>query len=524
MSNFNPPPDNGLDNCRGLCKRGEECFLYATGTLCQPFTAPATYPPPDSSNTTTVVNPPGWYIARRYPSLRYTGSLTNQTQGANCTTVPIPQNPLYADVANYIIDVDLGYKFTTIIDSSYSSTLMQFRGNCAEDFYCQPTAAFNITPIITASDRVTAQGSLPGTCQPLRAVGQPCQSSTMCRQWHLSSDGSYDNDQNRCQGSSPTTGTCNSLNVGKGNIYSDNSTSYLQRSARVYLLASLFLFVLIFVYMWYRRQKSRQLQMQYYTETGIHPSEHPAMYSRRGGVNRRPDDNDNGELPSYGMHRRDERVTGPAAEEIGMYSFPSGTPGGPPGTPGAPGTVPYTSYPYPATHPALVNPYPPAPPGALYPPPQTPPPPTMTPQQAEAAGLAAALTTPSPAATNLREGGPLPPSYDSTAVPTSQPSLTPGNNTTNAAGAAAGAGGEEKPRSYNPFLASSENSPRGSYVGAEKSAFDEEQQEREDVIPDQASASSGSGSGTGRTTTATTTGAATATTKPSSNNINKETK
>lgn len=222
------------------------------------------------------------------------------------------------------------------------------------------------------------------------------------------------------------------------------------------------------------------------------------------------------------MHRRDERVTGPAAEEIGMYSFPSGQPGGPP-TPGA-----GPAYPYPVHHPAL-TPFPPAPAGALYPPPQGPPPsssPALTPQQVEAAALAAAaaaaLPTPTPAATsNLRDGGLLPPSYDATAVPTSQPSSVSVNNTgsnptnsTSATGAAVGVDGE-KSRPYNPFLASSENSPRGSFVGAEKSAFGDEQDTEDSTIPDQASASSGSGSGTGTFST-------TNATKPPSNN--KDTK
>lgn len=214
------------------------------------------------------------------------------------------------------------------------------------------------------------------------------------------------------------------------------------------------------------------------------------------------------------MHRRDERVTGPAAEEIGMYSFPSGASGGPPTS--GPGPM----YSYPVAHPALGI-YPPAPPGALYPPPQFPPPtsssPVMTPQQVEAAALAAAaaaaLPAPTPAATsNLRDGGLLPPSYDATAVPTSQqPSslAMPNNNATSTT-----ADGE-KPRSYNPFLSSNENSPRGSFAGAEKSALGDEQEVggNDTTIPDQASASSGSGSGTGPLPT----------TKPSSNG-HKETK
>ncbi|KAG0080817.1 hypothetical protein BGZ90_011172 [Linnemannia elongata] len=531
MSTFNPPPTNNQNNCN-KCALTETCFLYSTGTLCQPFTPPASYPPPATNNTVANPNPPGWYFSRQYPSLRYTGSLTNQTQGANCTTVPIPPNPLFTEVANTILFIDQGGSpFATNIDMKYPTSLMQYRGNCAETFYCQPTAQLpDPTPYKGETIPLNAQGSLPGTCQPVKAISQPCEASNQCGFWHIAPDGSYDNDQNRCLGNPPSNqepygafkGTCVSLGVGKGNIYSDGSSgSYFQRSARVYLLASLFLFCLLFVYMWYRRQKLRQQQMQYYAQTGLHPSENPALYSRRGGVNRRPDEND-GELPSYGMHRRDERVTGPAAEEIGMYSFPSGQPGGPP-TPGA-----GPAYPYPVHHPAL-TPFPPAPAGALYPPPQGPPPsssPALTPQQVEAAALAAAaaaaLPTPTPAATsNLRDGGLLPPSYDATAVPTSQPSSVSVNNTgsnptntTSATGAAVGVDGE-KSRPYNPFLASSENSPRGSFVGAEKSAFGDEQDAEDSTIPDQASASSGSGSGTGTLST-------TNATKPPSNN--KDTK
>ncbi|KAF9910318.1 hypothetical protein EC991_006817 [Linnemannia zychae] len=446
--------------------------------------------------------------------------------------MPIPPNPAFGDVANVIFAIDLG-SFTTNLDSNYPTTLLQYRGNCAENFYCQPnTPPVNPTPVDTYRSPVNAQGSLAGTCQPTRAVSQACDASNQCKQWHIASDGSYDSDQNRCQsgpsGGSAFTGTCQSLGVGKGNIFTDSSSSYFQRSARVYLLASLFLFVLLFVYMWYRRQKMRQQQMQYYAQTGLHPSENPGIFSRRGGVNRQPDEND-GDLPSYGMHRRDERVTGPAAEEIGMYSFPTGTPGGPPASGAG------LAYPYPTVHPSLSNLYPPALPGTLYPPPQGPPPhtsnsPALTPQEAEAAALAAAaaaaLPAPTPAASsNLRDGGMLPPSYDSAAISSAQqPSLTvpadASRNNNSAALVTRGSGGE-KPQSYNPFMASTENSPRGSYAGAEKSAFGDEQDGEDTTIPDQASASSGSGSGNGPYSTGP------GTTKPSSqgnNNNNKESK
>lgn len=296
MSTFNPPPTNNKDNCDN-CAPTEACFLYSTGTLCQPFTPPPIYPPPDNPNI-TLPNPPGWYFAGQYPSLRYTGSLTNQTQGANCTTLPIPPNPLFTNVANSIFRIDQGGSlYPTLIDMRYPTSLMQYRGNCAENFYCQPNAQLpDPSPFIDNTTPLNAQGSQPGTCQPVKAISQPCEASSQCRLWHIAPDGSYDNDQNRCQGAGPSAqepygafrGTCVSVGVGKGNVNSDRSGSYLQRSARVYLLASLFLFVLLFVYMWYRRQKLRQQQMQYYVQTGLHPSENPALYSRRGGVNRRP--------------------------------------------------------------------------------------------------------------------------------------------------------------------------------------------------------------------------------------------
>jgi hypothetical protein len=297
MSTFNPPPTNNGDNCN-RCAPTETCFLYSTGTLCQPFIPPANYPPPDNPNI-TLPNPPGWYFAAQYPSLRYTGSLTNQTQGANCTTLPIPPNPLFTDIANSILRIDQGGSlFATLIDSTYPTSTMQYRGNCAENFYCQPNAQLpNPTHFQGNKVPLNAQGSQPGTCQPVKAISQPCEASHQCGLWHIAPDGSYDNNQNRCQGAGPSAqepygafrGTCVSLGVGKGNIYSDErSGSYFQRSARVYLLASLFLFVLLFVYMWYRRQKLRQQQMQYYAQTGLYPSENPALYSRRGGVNRRP--------------------------------------------------------------------------------------------------------------------------------------------------------------------------------------------------------------------------------------------
>ncbi|KAG0207521.1 hypothetical protein BGX28_001243 [Mortierella sp. GBA30] len=450
MSNFNPPPTDGGNHC-GIngCPDNQVCFLYSGGSTCQSYAVPATYPP--VGDAATLVNPPGWYFYPGYPTIRYTGSLKNQTQDANCTTIPIPPNMLYTRLFNYIITYDLG-RFLTALDINYSSTLMLYRGNCDEGFYCNPRVPVNTTYVYTDNPGSSIRGELPGTCQPLKAEGSACASSNMCMGWHIQPDGSYDNDQFRCQTSraSPTSGICTNMAVGKG-VVNFGGGSTIQRTARTYLLSTLLLFCLVFLYLWYRRQKIRQRQraMAMAMASGD-ASYHDNLdaYNRQAGVNRRPDENDNGELPAYGMHRRDERVTGPAAEEIGMYSFPTGA--GPPLPPpiSPNGSYPPPSsinrpvqqnYPFPMTHPAMMNTMlaPNAttlPPGSFYPPPSSEPAP-LTAQQAEAAAIAAAaaaaIPTPLPIAASLQEGGLLPPAYEpaTTTGPLPQAAANPGTTT-----------------------------------------------------------------------------------------------
>ncbi|KAG0052692.1 hypothetical protein BGZ83_002211 [Gryganskiella cystojenkinii] len=444
MSTFNPPPTDGLSHCGGQqgCPKGSTCFLYSGGTICQPFTPP-TYPATGAN--ATIVNPPGWYVAGNYPSIRYTGDLTNQTAGANCTTIPVPQNDLYISLVRLIVSIDLGSIISLDFDQGFSSTLVQYRGNCAQDFYCQPSQPINTTQTDYSQRKFNVQGSLPGTCQPLRAANQPCQSSNMCTGWHISANRTWNNDQYRCGPQTSTNytlnpvGICQDQKAGSGSLDDDNPFS-VQRTAKTYLLASLLLFCLIFLYLWYRRMKMRRRQEAMRMVYTVQPYDNTAIYTTRGGVNRAPDDNDNGELPSYGNHRRDERIVGQAAEEIGMYSF-STTQGAPQPPPQAGAYPAPTSradrpvqhnYPFPMSHPSLTNNvFSDLPAGnALYPPPASDPPPLhQSAEEAQAAAVsaaaAAAIATPRPAAATasptanitaagLQAGGMLPPSYDAT--------------------------------------------------------------------------------------------------------------
>ncbi|KAI1318006.1 hypothetical protein EDD11_007389 [Mortierella claussenii] len=579
MSTFSPPPTDGLDHCRNGCPDGQACFLYSGGTTCQPYQIPESYPVTGSN--TSVVSPPGWYLVSSYPSVRYTGSLTNQTQNANCTTIPIPI-PLFRNLVRFIGQWDMGDFFSSL-DSQYQSTLVQFRGNCAEGFYCQPSVSTSTEPITDARQPVSLQGELPGTCQSLRAENEACQASAMCIGWHIQPDWSYDNDQFRCsfssvgqpsggggggRGGNNTTsliplGVCKNIGVGKGKL---DIGQPVQQSARTYLLSTMFLFLLIILYLWYRRQRARQRQHERAMDDlsvsggGVGSAlfhDNMENYTRRGGVYRPPDGTDNGELPAYGQHRRDERLVGPAAEEIGMYSFAS--PGPPPLTPNSPyGPPPTTppplgtgaealgatsrpvqhSYPFPMSHPQLntVLNHPGGPPaagGALYPPPTDSPP--LTAQQAEAAAVAAAaIQIPATCATTLRDGGLLPPAYE----PPLSPSLQQRNNiasgtegattvagldplhasgamtNTNTAGVIvteppltrgqAEAGGEKQDPDYQNHVdqtlvggasSSKGNSPRPSYT-KEKTSMHEYDHEQDGADPDHASTSSGAGSGT----------------------------
>ncbi|GJJ72680.1 hypothetical protein EMPS_05038 [Entomortierella parvispora] len=443
---FNPAPTDGQDHCgRNGCPNGQTCFLYSGGTTCQPFNPPTTYPATGAD--ASVVSPPSWYLFGSYPSVRYTGSLQNQTLNAACTTIPVPPNQLYFSLVDFIVKNDLGGFYTPQLDEQFSSTLVQYRGNCAENFYCQPTVPVNTTKSDYSTGQASVAGQLPGTCQPVRAPGAPCLSSTMCAGWHVSSDGSYDNNQYRCGPTTPPpanfstspSGICLDINAGKGNV-NTNYPSGVQRTARTYLLSTLLLFCLIFLYLWYRRMKIRQRQQAMQAEYGGEPFDNTLVYASRGGVNRQPDENDNGELPAYGNHRRDERVTGPAAEEIGMYSFRTNNIVAPPplSPPPPAGAYPPPStadgpvqhnYSFPMSHPSLTNNVfssPPAGNGLYAPPPSSPPPLHQTAEEARAAAIAAAaaaaVATPRPTSatpvdestSNLQAGGLLPPSYDST--------------------------------------------------------------------------------------------------------------
>ncbi|KFH64659.1 hypothetical protein MVEG_09391 [Podila verticillata NRRL 6337] len=425
---FYPEPTNNQNTC-GRCSSQKSCFMYSGGFICQPFTSNNITSPP------TPGVPAAWFLADNYPSVRYTMSVVNQTAGANCTTITTPPAMFYSALAKHIMTYDLGGYYLDL-EGQYSSTLFQYRGNCADAFYCRPNN-LPVSQVGTIDQFI--QGNLPGTCQPLVAEGGNCLASSMCQGWHIAPDYTYNNDQFRCNLNTRVgdvnhpAGTCRNLGLGSGKVSFDDG-SFMQQTARTYILSAMLLFCLAFLFLWYRRQKARQMQQQrmmmdaqgqpyYYDNTVVY-------LSRGGGVNRQPDDNDS-ELPAYGQHRRDERVTGPAAEEIGMYSFPSGPP------PASPSPYPATSvrptqhtYPFSMNHPAFINPTLPIPSGALYPPPQSPPPPPMSPPmsatEAEAAALsaaaaAAAVATPVPAhqppveeARQVVESG-KPPAYDGVA-------------------------------------------------------------------------------------------------------------
>ncbi|KAF9374633.1 hypothetical protein CPB97_011991 [Podila verticillata] len=421
---FNPEPTDNQNNC--ICSKRESCFVYSGGFICQPFTSNKITSPP------TPGVPAAWFLAENYPSVRYTMSVVNQTAGANCTTITTPPARFYSALAQHISMYDLGGYYLDL-ERQYSSTLFQYRGNCADAFYCRPN---NLPMSQAGTSDQSIQGNLPGTCQPLVAEGGDCLASSMCQGWHIAPDYTYNNDQFRCSLNTGMgdvnhpAGICKSLGLGSGKV-NFNDGSFIQQTARTYILSAMLIFCLAFLYLWYRRQKARQMQQRmmmdaqgqsyYYDNTAVY-------LSRGGGVNRQPDDNDN-ELPAYGQHRRDERVTGPAAEEIGMYSFASGPPASPSPYPAAAVRPTQHTYPFSTNHPAFVNPTLPIPSGALYPPPQSPPPPPMGPPmsaaEAEAAALsaaaAAAIATPVPAhqppveeARQVVEGG-LPPAYDGVA-------------------------------------------------------------------------------------------------------------
>ncbi|KAG0313433.1 hypothetical protein BGZ99_008900 [Dissophora globulifera] len=421
MSNFNPPPTDGYDHCgwdNNGCPGGQTCFIYNGGSICQPFQPPA-YPPVGAD--ATAVNPPGWYITTNYPSVRYTGAIDTQTLGANCTTMPMPRNSdLYFRILTFVSQLDMGGLLSDI-DQVYSTTLVQYRGNCAEGFYCQPAAGSPLTTTPTSRNQnpINVVGQLPGTCQPLRAANAACESSDQCLGWHIASNGSYNNDQFRCVQQPPNmslpppgnwtpAGQC-TLIPGKGVSDANSSNSFLQKTARLYLLASALLIVVIIGIMWVRRRRTRQRLIR---EGVLGPDGRLIETARQGGVYRAPDETDNGELPAYGAHRRDERLAGPATEEIGMYAFSDHVPAVDEGDHSAP-----TYYPYPGSPQA----YPPPPAGeapahfvALYhpPPPLTPGRPPLTNEEAEATAVMSDLNRDQSTAAQSTQGEALPPAYE----------------------------------------------------------------------------------------------------------------
>lgn len=259
MSNFSAPPTDGLDHCGRSCPPGNSCFVYNGGMTCQPFQAPSVYPATGAN--VTNINPPQWYLTDSYPTLRYTGSLAGQTLNASCTTIPIPvsnvSNGAYIKLMRNIILWDLGGYYSPL-DDLYPSTLAQYRGNCAEEFYCHPSEPVNTT-LITKSQMILVRGELPGTCQPLRAESQPCLSTNMCTGWHVGSDGFYNITQLRCvpprhsleNGTLPPSGICQ-------HVAERQRDSFFERAANMYLFSTMVLLVLLFMYIWYRRQKNRQ--------------------------------------------------------------------------------------------------------------------------------------------------------------------------------------------------------------------------------------------------------------------------
>jgi len=279
MSNFSPPPTDGRDSCGDRCPNGQTCFFYSGGMACQPYEAPSVYPVTGAN--ATVVNPPSWYLVESYPSLRYTGSLENQLQGASCTTIPVPSSTsAYSKLFLHLRFWDLGDIFTTL-DQDYPSTLVQYRGNCAEGFFCLPNVPLNLTANTSPVQRGVAKGELPGTCQALRNENQACLSTNMCQGWHVQADGSYNHDQVRCWPPRfPTSdwlpsGTCINVGLGKG-VVNRNRVSFNQMTRNMYLLAAGIVLLLLCLYVWYRRQKRRQ--------QALHMRNNP----RDGGVYRAP--------------------------------------------------------------------------------------------------------------------------------------------------------------------------------------------------------------------------------------------
>ncbi|KAG0220314.1 hypothetical protein B0O80DRAFT_455895 [Mortierella sp. GBAus27b] len=431
MSTFSPPPTDNMDRCGRSCPKGQSCFIYSGGFLCQPYTQSGDYPL--TGMNSTEINPPQWYLADAYPAVRYTGSLVNQVQNANCTTIPVPQDQLYVRLLQYIMYADLGGAYS-VLDDLYSSTLVQYRGNCAEGFYCQPSVPV-YTSVIHQDQRINVPGSLPGTCQPLLNDTSTCVSTNMCQGWHIQPSGQFGDNQFRC---SPVDSSLTTP-VGRCKQYFEpRPQSFLEKATNMFLFSALVVILVLFVYMWYRRHKHRQRMMAMSAN---------ANDPRRGGVYRPPDGTDNGELPAYGAHRRDERVIEAGPDTIVMYTYPSQPSQQQP----FPGRPVHQSYPFPMNHPGLQTP-------------NSQETPSSGPITSHQAGLAAAIV--SQEAGRLRGSAPLPPAYN-----TSSPERPP-SPTTAAAIAAAVTG----TTNMIPTPATDTNAATRGVVGAESPAGEKQQQ------------------------------------------------
>ncbi|KAF9404198.1 hypothetical protein BGZ94_004314 [Podila epigama] len=432
---FAPPPTDYENHCatargKSLCSTIESCFVYPSGLTCQPY-----HPYNDAGTTVKPGVPAAWYLFNSYPSVRYSHPVETQLEGANCSTISIAPDNYYASQAQHMIDYDMG-GMTTRLDTYYHTTLFHYRGNCAEDYYCLPNNPPKSESVNINAAQVRVPGDLPGTCRRLIPLGGACKASSQCQGWHINSDGSYSG-QARCTLSTNEgdinhpAGICKDTGRGSGKI--DNKKSgfgFSSETVRTYIMTSMLIFCVAGVYMWYRRRKQRMLMRQ--MVLGVDANGNEYYYGNHSADPYRRDDNDDGELPSYGQHRRDERVTGPAAEEIGMYNFSSDPSRNTPPPPPPPGSFPATSirpppppqqqqqqptYPYAMNHPAFSHAASPIPTGPLYPPPQSPPPPltsgtSSSTTQAEAAVFDAAAVAAATGVDGNSRGAATTPSSD----------------------------------------------------------------------------------------------------------------
>ncbi|KAF9160311.1 hypothetical protein DFQ26_005672 [Actinomortierella ambigua] len=225
------------------------------------------------------------------------------------------------DVGRYLRESDIDLYRVAVAN-------LQNRGNCALDHYCRPNNTTDtFRPYGIDNARFSPfPGSLAGTCQPLLPANSVCFSSTSCQNWagpSSSDELSLDASRTRCSFSDSVLtsrnytqgGTCVPLGP-YPSVYSwirsDSDAPPGYNSMQKYLLLSsgVFLMLALLGYVRFKHQaRERQRQAALRQQTTYRP----------------PDPEDDG-LPSYGQHTRDARVTGLAAEEIGMYGFPSDGP------------------------------------------------------------------------------------------------------------------------------------------------------------------------------------------------------